>query len=64
MGCTTLPLIEEVRLERGDSVLVNGAKDVGSMVVQLAKNAAGESRMVVGKCSGEECGAREKAGNG
>jgi NADPH:quinone reductase-like Zn-dependent oxidoreductase len=53
VGCTAVPLIQRANLKRGDSVLVNGASGgIGSMVVQLAKEAVGESGKVVAICSG------------
>jgi reticulon-4-interacting protein 1, mitochondrial len=52
VGCTAVPLIEGAKLGRGDSVLVNGASGgIGTMVVQLAKEAVGESGKVVAICS-------------
>ena len=52
-GCTALALVEKARLKRGDSVLVNGASGgIGTMVVQLVREAVGESGRVVAVCSG------------
>ena len=51
-GSTALAVVEKARLKRGDSVLVNGASGgVGSMVIQMVRDAVGESGTVVAICS-------------
>lgn len=51
-GCTALLLVEKAGLKRGDCVLVNGASGgIGHMVVQMVREAVGESGRVVAICS-------------
>ena len=51
-GCTAIPLIDRARLKRGNSVLINGASGgIGTLVVQMAREAVGESGKVVAICS-------------
>ncbi|MCJ1246215.1 zinc ion binding [Trapelia coarctata] len=57
-GCTALLLAEKAGLKRGASVLVNGASGgIGHMVLQMVREAVGESGRVVAVCS-------ERSGNG
>lgn len=52
-GCTAVALMEKAGLQNGNSVLVNGASGgIGSMVVQLARDAVGTNGRVVAVCSG------------
>ncbi len=52
-GCTALALMEKANLQNGNSVLVNGASGgIGSLVVQMARNAVGTNGRVVVVCSG------------
>jgi reticulon-4-interacting protein 1, mitochondrial len=52
-GCTAVALMEKARLQNGNSVLVNGASGgIGSMVVQMARDAVGTNGRVVAICSG------------
>jgi NADPH:quinone reductase-like Zn-dependent oxidoreductase len=52
-GCTALALLEAAKLKSGDAVLVNGASGgIGSLFVQMAKEAVGQSGKVVAVCSG------------
>jgi NADPH:quinone reductase-like Zn-dependent oxidoreductase len=51
-GTTALGLVRDAGIATGDRVLVNGAAGgVGSLVVQVAKMAVGESGVVVAVCS-------------
>ena len=51
-GCTAIPLLERAELKKGDSVLINGASGgIGTLVVQLAREAVGDSGRVVAICS-------------
>jgi reticulon-4-interacting protein 1, mitochondrial len=53
-GSTALAVVEKAGLKRGDSVLVNGASGgIGSMVIQMVRDAVGESGTVVAICSGK-----------
>lgn len=62
-GCTSMALIESAKLKAGDMVLVNGASGgIGSMVVQLAKEAVGEGGKVVAVCSGSNIEMVKKLG--
>lgn len=68
-GCTALMLIARAELKAGDRVCVNGASGgIGTMVVQLAKNAVGSNGEVVAVCSGrntelvKKCGADQVSG--
>lgn len=65
-GCTALALMQKAGLQNGNSVLVNGASGgIGSMVVQMARDAVGTNGQVVAICSGanaemvKELGANE-----
>jgi len=52
-GCTALELLKHAGLKRGDAVLVNGASGgIRHLVVQMCRQAVGESGRVVGVCSG------------
>lgn len=52
-GCTALLLAESTSLKRGDSELVNGASGgIGTMLVQMVRDAVGESGRVAAICSG------------
>jgi reticulon-4-interacting protein 1, mitochondrial len=52
-GCTGIALMEKAGLQNGNSVLVNGASGgIGSMVVQMARDAVGSTGRVVAICSG------------
>ena len=52
-GCTALELVEKAGIQNGNSVLVNGASGgIGSMVVQMARDAVGTNGRVVAICSG------------
>jgi NADPH:quinone reductase-like Zn-dependent oxidoreductase len=51
-GCTALALMDKAGLKRGDSVLINGASgNVGHLVLQMARDAVGESGRVTAICS-------------
>jgi NADPH:quinone reductase-like Zn-dependent oxidoreductase len=53
-GSTALAVIEKAGLNKGDMVLINGASGgIGSMVVQMVRDAVGESGRVVAICSGK-----------
>lgn len=52
-GCTALLLVEKAGLNKGDQVLVNGASGgIGTMVVQMARDAVGQEGKIVAVCSG------------
>jgi len=62
-GSTAVALIEKAGLKEGESVLVNGASGgIGTMVVQLAKEAVGQSGKVVAICSGKNIEMVKKLG--
>ena len=62
-GSTALLLAEKAGLKRGDSVLINGASGgIGTMVVQMAREAVGQSGRVVAVCSGRNVELAEKLG--
>ncbi|PVH71951.1 zinc-binding oxidoreductase [Cadophora sp. DSE1049] len=51
-GCTALTLVDAAKLKEGMKVLINGASGgIGSMTVQMAKSAVGESGKIVAICS-------------
>ena len=51
-GCAALALMDKAGLKRGDSVLINGASgNVGHLVLQMARDAVGESGRVTAICS-------------
>lgn len=52
-GSTALVLMERANLKPGERVLINGASGgIGSIVVQMAKEAVGPEGQVVAICSG------------
>lgn len=52
-GCSALSLLDTAKLREGDRVLVNAASGgVGSLTVQMVRNAVGENGRVVAICSG------------
>ncbi|KAK2778177.1 zinc alcohol dehydrogenase [Colletotrichum kahawae] len=52
-GCTALTTVRAAGLKRGGRVLVNGASGgVGSLAVQMARDAVGPEGVVVAVCSG------------
>ncbi|KAE9572757.1 Zinc-type alcohol dehydrogenase-like protein [Colletotrichum fructicola] len=52
-GCTALTTVRAAGLKRGGRVLVNGASGgVGSLAVQMARDAVGPGGVVVAVCSG------------
>jgi reticulon-4-interacting protein 1, mitochondrial len=51
-GCAALMLVERARLKEGDRVLINGASGgVGTIVVQLVRQAIGPDGKIVAICS-------------
>jgi reticulon-4-interacting protein 1, mitochondrial len=51
-GCTAVELMEKAGLQNGNSVLVNGASGgIGTMVVQMARDAVGSNGRVIAICS-------------
>jgi NADPH:quinone reductase-like Zn-dependent oxidoreductase len=51
-GCTAVELMEKAGLQNGNSVLVNGASGgIGTMIVQMARDAVGSNGRVVAICS-------------
>lgn len=51
-GCTAVALMEKAELKNGNSVLVHGASGgIGSMMVQMARDAVGTNGQVVAICS-------------
>lgn len=62
-GCTAVDLMDKAELKNGNSVLVNGASGgIGSMVVQMARDAVGTSGRVVAICSGSNTGMVKELG--
>lgn len=56
-GCTALTLLHAAQLLPGMSVLVNGASGgVGTLILQLAKHAVGDSGKVTAVCSSRNVG--------
>ncbi|KAL9118813.1 MAG: hypothetical protein Q9187_004634 [Circinaria calcarea] len=52
-GCTALLLVEKAGLSKGDQVLVYGASGgIGTMVVQMVRDAVGQEGEIVAVCSG------------
>lgn len=52
-GVTALSCMDLARVKKGERVLVNGSSGgIGSLVLQLAKQAAGSEGTVVAVCSG------------
>lgn len=52
-GCTAMQVVRKAKLKRGDSVLINGGSGgLGSILVQVVKDAVGETGRVVATCSG------------
>ena len=57
VGITALSVMDLARVKKGERVLLNGASGgIGSMVVQMAKQAVGEEGRVVAVCSGRNEG--------
>ncbi|KAF2729358.1 zinc-binding oxidoreductase [Polyplosphaeria fusca] len=53
-GATALELMQAARLKRGESVLINGASGgIGHLVIQMCRNAVGETGKVVAVCSSD-----------
>jgi len=57
VGITALSVMDLARVKKGERVMVNGASGgIGSLVVQMAKQAVGEEGRVVAVCSGRNEG--------
>ncbi|KAK0113515.1 zinc ion binding [Cadophora gregata] len=51
-GCTALALFDSAKLEEGMKILINGASGgIGSMALQIARSAVGNSGKIVAICS-------------
>jgi reticulon-4-interacting protein 1, mitochondrial len=62
-GCTAVALMDKADLKNGNSVLVNGASGgIGTMTVQLARDAVGTNGRVVGICSEANAGMVKELG--
>jgi NADPH:quinone reductase-like Zn-dependent oxidoreductase len=52
-GCSAVTVLEAAKLKAGDKVLINGASGgVGSLTVQIVRNAIGTTGRIVAICSG------------